>query len=125
MIKNLALLGPESETRRKLGELVAGETVYRIGRIGDPLPVTASFDPADHSGSRDLLDWFERAVLDSTPQKDAVLLIDDWTLCHDQDPGLDQVVRWVAALGPRRGVQVVVTARAAGEIPPHVRKLLC
>jgi hypothetical protein len=123
VIKNIALIGPEPETRRKLGELVSGTTaaVYRVGRLGDPLPVTASFDAL---GARDVLDWFEKVVLDTAPQKDAVLLIDDWALCHRQDPGLDQVVRWVAALGPRRGVQVVVTARAPQEIPAHVRKLL-
>ncbi|GLZ31498.1 hypothetical protein Lesp02_36860 [Lentzea sp. NBRC 105346] len=126
MINNSALVGPGAETRQRLGALLAAApsaSVYRIGRGADPLPVAASFDPSDQPGSRSLLDWFERLVLDPEPRS-AVLVVDDWALCHDLDPGIDRAVQWVAALGPRRGVQVVVTARTLAEIPPFVRRLL-
>lgn len=90
--------------------------MYRIGRGADPLPVSASFDAADRSGCRSLLDWFERGA-----PSGAVLLVDDWALCSDLDPELDRTVEWVAAFGPARGVQVVVTARKWADLPDRLR----
>jgi hypothetical protein len=93
--------------------------VYRIGRGADPLPVSATFDPSDQAGCRSLLDWFERGA-----PAGAVLLVDDWRLCFEQDPELDGVVEWIAAFGPARGVQVVVTARKWDELPGRLRRHL-
>jgi DNA segregation ATPase FtsK/SpoIIIE-like protein len=93
--------------------------VYRIGRGADPLPVSATFDPADQPGCRSLLDWFERGA-----PSGAVLLVDDWTLCFDHDPELDHTVEWIAAFGPARGVQVVVTARKWSDVPDRLRRHL-
>lgn len=93
--------------------------VYRIGRGADPLPVSATFDPSDQAGCRSVLDWFERGA-----PSGAVLLVDDWGLCFEQDPELDQVVEWIAAFGPARGVQVVVTAREWSELPVRLRSQL-
>lgn len=84
------------------------------------MPVSASFDPADQAGCRSLLDWFERGAAPSG----AVLLVDDWALCAAQDPELDQVVEWVAAFGPARGVQTVVTARDWDSLPARLRRHL-
>ncbi|TWP53086.1 hypothetical protein FKR81_08375 [Lentzea tibetensis] len=124
MIENLALVGPEPATRQRLHAMLTTSTasVYRIGRGAVPLPVTATFDPSDQPGSRSLLDWFEREVLDG--RRDAVLVVDDWALCEEQDAGLDFVVQWIAAFGPRRGMRVVVTAREWDEIPRRVRTLV-
>lgn len=93
--------------------------MYRIGRGADPLPVSATFDPADQPGCRSLLDWFERGA-----PAGAVLLVDDWELCADLDPGLDRTVEWIAAFGPARGVQTVVTARKWAAVPDRLRKHL-
>jgi hypothetical protein len=93
--------------------------VYRIGRGADPLPVSATFDPSDQPGCRSLLDWFERGA-----PSGAVLLVDDWALCAGQDPGLERTVEWVAAFGPRHGVQVVVTARKWSDLPARLRRYL-
>ncbi|MFD9704981.1 hypothetical protein [Lentzea sp. NPDC059081] len=122
MIRNFAVVGPGQATRERLTAAVQaapGMAVYRIGRGADPLPVSATFDPADQSGCRSLLDWFERGA-----PKGAVLLVDDWALCFEQDPELDRTVEWIAAFGPRRGVQTVVTARKWADLPPRLRGLL-
>lgn len=113
-----ALIGPERTTRQRLHAMLTG-SVYRIGRGADPLPVAASFDPADTHGSRSLLDWFERGVVDPGFRKDAVLLVDDWALCHELDPELPEVVRWIGAFG-----QVIITARTWDEVPARVRPLV-
>jgi hypothetical protein len=83
------------------------------------LPVSATFDPADQSGCRSLLDWFERGA-----PSGAVLLVDDWALCSELDPELDRTVEWIAAFGPGRGVQVVVTARKWADLPDRLRRYL-
>ncbi len=93
--------------------------VYRIGRGADPLPVSATFDPSDQAGCRSVLDWFERGA-----PSGAVLLVDDWALCVEHDAELDQVVEWIAAFGPSRGVQVVVTARKWSDVPARLRRHL-
>lgn len=115
-------MGSEQATRERLGAALAAApdlAVYRIGRGADPLPVQATFDPADQPGCRSLLDWFERGA-----PSGAVLLVDDWGLCAAQDPELGRVVQWVAALGPARGVQTVVTARSWDELPSMLRRHL-
>lgn len=115
-------MGPEQATRERLGAALAAApnlAVYRIGRGADPLPVQATFDPADQPGCRSLLDWFERGA-----PSGAVLLVDDWGLCAQQDPELPGVVRWIAALGPARGVQTVVTAREWDQLPGLLRRQL-
>lgn len=122
MIRNFAVVGPGQATRERLKAALAAApdtSVYRIGRGADPLPVSATFDPSDQPGCRSLLDWFERGA-----PSGAVLLVDDWRLCFEQDPGLDRVVEWVAAFGPARGVQVVVTARTWEELPDRLRRQL-
>ncbi len=122
MIRNFAVVGPGRATRERLAAALAAApnlSVYRIGRGADPLPVSASFDPADQPGCRSLLDWFERGA-----PSGAVLLVDDWALCAEMDPGLDQAVEWVAAFGPARGVQTVVTARDWDVLPRRLRRHL-
>ncbi|MEU0877742.1 FtsK/SpoIIIE domain-containing protein [Lentzea sp. NPDC005914] len=122
MIRNFAVVGPGQATRERLTAALAAApdmAVYRIGRGADPLPVSATFDPSDQAGCRSLLDWFERGA-----PSGAVLLLDDWGLCFEQDPELDQVVEWIAAFGPARGVQVVVTARKWSELPVRLRRHL-
>ncbi len=119
VIRNFAVVGPGQATRERLTAALQAApdmAVYRIGRGADPLPVSATFDPADQPGCRSLLDWFERGA-----PKGAVLLVDDWALCFEQDPGLDRTVEWIAAFGPPRGVQVVVTARKWADVPPRLR----
>ncbi|HEX7302188.1 hypothetical protein [Lentzea sp.] len=119
MIRNFAVVGPGQATRERLTaalQAAPGMAVYRIGRGADPLPVSATFDPADQSGCRSLLDWFERGA-----PKGAVLLVDDWALCSEQDPELDRTVEWIAAFGPGRGVQTVVTARKWADLPSRLR----
>ncbi|WP_093595767.1 type VII secretion protein EccC [Lentzea waywayandensis] len=122
MIRNFAVVGPGQATRERLTAALAAApdmAVYRIGRGADPLPVSATFDPADQSGCRSLLDWFERGA-----PSGAVLLVDDWALCFDLDPELDRTVEWIAAFGPARGVQVVVTARKWAVLPDRLRRHL-
>ncbi|SDF59686.1 hypothetical protein SAMN05216553_102232 [Lentzea fradiae] len=122
MIRNFAVVGPGQATRERLTAALQAApdmAVYRIGRGADPLPVSATFDPADQSGCRTLLDWFERGA-----RTGAVLLVDDWSLCAQQDPGLGRTVEWIAAFGPARGVQTVVTARKWTDLPPRLRKHL-
>ncbi|MEU7478731.1 hypothetical protein AB0A63_22285 [Lentzea sp. NPDC042327] len=122
MIRNFAVVGPRPATRERLAAALAAApnlSVYRIGRGADPLPVSASFDPADQSGCRSLLDWFERGA-----PSGAVLLVDDWALCAEMDPELDRTVEWVAAFGPGRGVQTVVTARDWDTLPRRLRRHL-
>ncbi|MFD4643689.1 hypothetical protein ACFWN2_40720 [Lentzea sp. NPDC058436] len=122
MIRNFAVVGPGQATRERLTTALAaapGISVYRIGRGADPLPVSATFDPADESGCRSLLDWFERGA-----PSGAVLLMDDWELCSGLDPALDRTVEWIAAFGPARGVQVVVTARKWSAVPDRLRRHL-
>ncbi|MFD4674590.1 hypothetical protein ACFWNN_33045 [Lentzea sp. NPDC058450] len=122
MIRNFAVVGPGRATRETLTTALAAApdmAVYRIGRGADPLPVSASFDPADQSGCRSLLDWFERGA-----PSGAVLLVDDWQLCADLDPELARTVEWIAAFGPPRGVQVVVTARRWAALPDGLRRHL-
>lgn len=119
MIRNFAVVGPGQATRERLTaalQAAPDTAVYRIGRGADPLPVSATFDPADQSGCRSLLDWFERGA-----PKGAVLLVDDWALCSQQDPGLERTVEWIAAFGPARGVQTVVTARKWTDLPLRLR----
>ncbi|NKE55855.1 hypothetical protein FXN61_03055 [Lentzea sp. PSKA42] len=120
MIRNFAVVGPGQATRERLTAALAAApdmAVYRIGRGADPLPVSATFDPADQPGCRSLLDWFERGA-----PSGAVLLVDDWALCFEQDPELDRTVEWIAAFGPSRGVQVVVTARKWADLPDRLRR---
>ncbi len=120
VIRNFAVVGPEQATRERLGAALAAApdlAVYRIGRGADPLPVAAGFDPVDQPGCRSLLDWFERGA-----PSGAVLLVDDWGLCAEQDPELGHVVQWIAAFGPSRGVQTVVTARRWDELPVLLRR---
>ncbi|RAS68378.1 hypothetical protein C8D87_102443 [Lentzea atacamensis] len=122
MIRNFAVVGPWQAARDRLTAALAAApdmAVYRIGRGADPLPVSATFDPSDQPGCRSLLDWFERGA-----PSGAVLLVDDWRLCFEQDPGLDRVVEWIAAFGPSRGVQVVVTARDWNDLPDRLRRQL-
>lgn len=122
MIRNFAVVGPGQATRERLTAALAAApdmAVYRIGRGADPLPVSATFDPADQPGCRSLLDWFERGA-----PSGAVLLVDDWALCFEQDPELVRTVEWVAAFGPARGVQVVVTARKWADLPERLRRHL-
>ncbi|MGW6934288.1 hypothetical protein ACWGE0_29815 [Lentzea sp. NPDC054927] len=119
-MRNFAVVGPGQATRERLTAALAAApdlAVYRIGRGADPLPVAATFDPSDQSGCRSLLDWFERGA-----PSGAVLLVDDWALCAGQDPELDGTVEWIAAFGPARGVQVVVTARRWADVPARLRK---
>ncbi|MFJ5988118.1 hypothetical protein [Lentzea sp. NPDC092896] len=122
MIRNFAVVGPGQATRERLTAALGAApniSVYRIGRGADPLPVSATFDPADQPGCRSLLDWFERGA-----PAGAVLLVDDWELCADLDPGLDRTVEWIAAFGPARGVQTVVTARKWAAVPDRLRRHL-
>lgn len=122
MIRNFAVVGPGQATRERLTAALAAApniSVYRIGRGADPLPVSATFDPADEPGCRSVLDWFERGA-----PSGAVLLMDDWELCSGLDPALDRTVEWIAAFGPARGVQVVVTARKWSEVPDRLRRHL-
>src|SRR5687768_432174 len=122
VIRNIAVVGPGQATRERLTAALAAApdtAVYRIGRGADPLPVAATFDPSDQPGCRSLLDWFERGA-----PSGAVLLVDDWALCAGQDPELDRTVEWIAALGPARGVQVVVTARKWADLPDRLRRHL-
>lgn len=122
VIRNFAVVGPGQATRERLTAALAAApniSVYRIGRGADPLPVSATFDPADEPGCRSLLDWFERGA-----PSGAVLLMDDWELCSGLDPALDRTVEWIAAFGPARGVQVVVTARKWSEVPDRLRRHL-
>lgn len=81
--------------------------------------MSATFDPSDQMGCRSLLDWFERGA-----PSGAVLLVDDWALCAEHDRELDQVIEWIAAFGPARGVQVVVTARKWSDVPGRLRRHL-
>ena len=122
MIRNFAVVGSGQATRERLTTALAAApniSVYRIGRGADPLPVSATFDPADAPGCRSLLDWFERGA-----PSGAVLLMDDWALCADLDRELDRTVEWIAAFGPARGVQVVVTARRWSDVPDRLRRHL-
>lgn len=122
MIRNFAVVGPGQATRERLTAALQAApniSVYRIGRGADPLPVSATFDPADAPGCRSLLDWFERGA-----PTGAVLLMDDWELCSGLDPELDRTVEWIAAFGPARGVQVVVTARRWSAVPDRLRRHL-
>src|SRR5687767_9417112 len=122
VIRNFAVVGPWQATRERLTAALAAApdmAVYRIGRGADPLPVSATFDPSDQPGCRSLLDWFERGA-----PAGAVLLVDDWGLCFEQDPELDRVVEWIAAFGPAQGVQVVVTARQWSDLPDRLRRRL-
>jgi hypothetical protein len=122
VIRNFAVVGPWQATRERLTAALAAApdmAVYRIGRGADPLPVAATFDPSDQPGCRSLLDWFERGA-----PSGAVLLVDDWALCSELDPELDRTVEWIAAFGPARGVQVVVTARKWSDVPDRLRRHL-
>jgi hypothetical protein len=122
VIRNFAVVGPEQATRERLKAALAAApniSVYRIGRGADPLPVSATFDPADQPGCRSVLDWFERGA-----PAGSVLLLDDWELCADLDPGLGRTVEWIAAFGPAQGVQTVVTARKWTDVPQRLRRCL-
>lgn len=106
---HLALVGPPHLTGPRIP---AAPGVYRIGR--DESPVAAvSFDPSDQRRCQNLLTWFERGA-----EPGATLLIDDWKLCADSDPGLAGAVRWITATA--RGVRVIVTARSLGDLPARV-----
>ncbi|MEV6240035.1 hypothetical protein [Lentzea sp. NPDC051838] len=122
MIRNFAVVGSGQATRERLTAALAAApdmAVYRIGRGADPLPVSATFDPSDQPGCRSLLDWFERGA-----PSGAVLLVDDWALCVEFDADLDRSVGWIAAFGPARGVQVVVTARKWADLPEGLKRHL-
>lgn len=110
---HLALVGPPHLT----GPRVQGaQRIHRIGRGAPAGPVIVGFDPADQRSCRDLLAWFERGG-----QRGATLLIDDWKLCAESDPGLAETVRWIAATAP---VQVIITARSLADLPGRVRRLV-
>ncbi|SDL66683.1 hypothetical protein SAMN04488074_112216 [Lentzea albidocapillata subsp. violacea] len=122
VIRNFAVVGPGQATRERLTAALAAApniSTYRIGRGADPLPVSATFDPSDQPGCRTLLDWFERGA-----PSGAVLLVDDWSLCAGYDPELVGTVEWIAAFGPARGVQVVLTARNWADVPDRLRRHL-
>ncbi|MEV6240034.1 hypothetical protein [Lentzea sp. NPDC051838] len=104
-----ALVGPAALVAPRTP---AGQGVYRIGRGESQAAV--SFDPADERRRQNLLTWFERGG-----EPGATLLIDDWKLCTDNDPGLADAVRWISTTA--RDVQVVITARVLGDLPERVR----
>ncbi len=105
---HLALVGPPHLTGPRTP---AGQGVYRIGRGESPAAV--SFDPADERRRQNLLTWFERGG-----EPGATLVIDDWKLCAESDPGLTDAVRWITRTA--RDVRVVITARALGDLPDRV-----
>lgn len=72
-----------------------------------------SFDPADERRRQNMLTWFERGA-----EPGATLLIDDWKLCAESDPGLADAVRWITTTA--REVRVIITARALGDLPERV-----
>ncbi|MEU0877741.1 hypothetical protein ABZ345_04010 [Lentzea sp. NPDC005914] len=106
----LALVGPPHLTASRIP---AAQGVYRIGR-GQSAVAAVSFDPSDERRRQNLLTWFERGG-----EPGATLLIDDWKLCAESDPGLADAVRWITTMA--RGVQVIITARALGDLPDGVR----
>lgn len=106
---HLALVGPPHLTTARIP---AAQGVYRIGRGESSAAV--SFDPADERRCRNLLAWFERGA-----EPGATLVIDDWKLCADSDPGLADAVRWITTTA--RDVQVIITARTLGDVPGGVR----
>ncbi|HEX8867843.1 MAG TPA: hypothetical protein VF821_19445 [Lentzea sp.] len=105
---HLALVGPPHLTGPRVP---AGPGVYRIGRGESQAAV--SFDPADERRRQNLLTWFERGG-----EPGATLLIDDWKLCAESDPGLVESVRWIAATA--REVTVIITARSVDVLPARV-----
>ncbi len=93
------------------------QQIYRIGRGAPAGPVNVSFDPADHRRCQNLLAWFERGG-----EPGATLLIDNWKLCAESDPGLAESVRWIVSTA--RGVQVIITAGSSNDVPEHLRSLV-
>lgn len=110
-MNHLALIGPPHLTGPRIP---AAEGIYRIGKGTPPTAVAVSFDPSDERRRQNLLTWFERGG-----EPGATLLIDDWKLCAESDPGLAESVRWITTTA--RGVQVIITARALGDLPGRVR----
>ncbi|MET9628217.1 hypothetical protein ABZX92_12210 [Lentzea sp. NPDC006480] len=106
---HLALVGPAHLVGPRTP---AGQGVYRIGRGESQAAV--SFDPADERRRQNLLTWFERGG-----EPGATLLIDDWKLCVESDPGLADTVRWITTTAHE--VDVVITARVLGDLPDNVR----
>ncbi|MDT7789233.1 MAG: hypothetical protein QOF58_7652 [Pseudonocardiales bacterium] len=106
---HLALIGPPHLTGPRTP---AGQGVYRIGRGESQAAV--SFDPADERRRQNMLTWFERGG-----EPGATLLIDDWKLCAESDPGLADAVRWITTTAHE--VDVVITARVLGDLPDGVR----
>jgi hypothetical protein len=93
------------------------QQIYRIGRGSPTSPVNVSFDPADHRRCQNLLAWFERGG-----EPGATLLIDNWKLCTESDPGLAESVRWIAVTA--REVEVIITAGALSDVPEPLRPLV-
>ncbi|NKE55856.1 hypothetical protein FXN61_03060 [Lentzea sp. PSKA42] len=93
------------------------QQIYRIGRGAPTGQVAVSFDPGDHRRCQNLLAWFERGG-----EPGATLLIDDWKLCVESDPGLASSVRWIATTA--RDVQVIITAGVPNDVPEHLRSLV-
>ncbi|MFI6098613.1 FtsK/SpoIIIE domain-containing protein [Lentzea sp. NPDC051213] len=93
------------------------QQIYRIGRGAPPGPVNVSFDPTDHRRCQNLLTWFERGG-----EPGATLLIDNWKLCEEADPGLAQSLRWITAMA--RGVEVIITAGSPNDVPEYLRSLV-
>ncbi|GGU69119.1 hypothetical protein [Lentzea flava] len=108
-MNHLALVGPPHLTTPRIP---AAPGIYRIGRGESPV-AAVSFDPSDDRRRRNLLTWFERGG-----EPGATLLIDDWKLCAQSDPGLTDAVRWITTTA--RDVRVIVTARTLGDLPEQV-----
>ena len=108
-MNHLGLVGPPDVVARRLA---AVQGIYRIGR-GEVPGVQVSFEPGDERRRQNLLAWFERGA-----EPGATLLVDDWKYCCDNDPGLAEAVRYIAAAA--WNVRVVVTARALDELPERL-----
>ncbi|USX50366.1 FtsK/SpoIIIE domain-containing protein [Lentzea sp. HUAS12] len=108
-MNHLGLVGPPDLVARRIAAVPG---LYRIGR-GEVPGVAVSFEPGDERRRQNLLAWFERGA-----EPGATLLVDDWKYCCDNDPGLADTVRWIAAAS--WNVRVIVTARALDELPERL-----
>ncbi|PWK90401.1 FtsK/SpoIIIE family protein [Lentzea atacamensis] len=107
---HLALVGPSHLTAPRIP---AAPGIYRIGQGPPPTPVAVSFEPSDRRRCENLLTWFERGG-----EPGATLLVDDWKLCAESDPGLAESIRWITVATPAR---VIITARSLDHLPERVR----
>ncbi|MFJ8960475.1 hypothetical protein ACIRG5_13915 [Lentzea sp. NPDC102401] len=108
-MNHLALIGPPDAVASRIAAM---QGVYRIGK-GDLAGVARSFEPGDERRRQNLLAWFERGA-----EPGATLLVDDWKYCAENDPGLADSVRWIAARV--WNVRVIITARSVDELPERV-----